>query len=763
MSRRILFGEWCFDPDALVVTDGRMRVVLEPRVARLLEVFLAHPGEVLSHDSLVDSVWDGRPVSDEAVRRAVSALRHAIPCSNPAGFIRTVHKKGYIGRFPRAPGAGKRSTDVLPASDDVAGVDTTPPPPARAASRLPRNAGSGILLLVVLVALAGVLWNALHVGGRSPVQPPADVPHTLAVLPFANLSDDAGMAFFSDGMAEELLAVLSRNRAFQVIARGSSFRFRDPERDVREIGELLGVRYLIEGSVRREDDRVRITAALLDTGTGFQLWSEGYDVGTSDVLAVHADIAGKVAAALQTVLSTDVPLPSSDAAHVEYLKARHLMTTWVTDDLELAMGHLHGAIALDPGYAAAHAALADVIVMLSNDIPEDEQRAARATATLLLDRALELDPALGEAHITRGWLLESPTDVEAALRRALELSPSSARGHELLAENLFWKQGRRDEGLAMIDRARTLDPLRARGHYLKALMFAFAGDFDACEQLLQHVLRVDPRFRSALVRLATLQASRGRYAQAIDLAERALAIDPRSPWIRARLLSFYAMIEDTSALDSLREPALWETETTIAVSRSDWQHAAAAIDDAAGEIANPDALHGAWLGVTLLAHALENHAALASHRLAATRYGGTLAPWQQNENPWAVEASLYFALLQHLAGATPDARSEIDAIEQHLVALSLRHPGFAPMTQCARALSATILDEADRALDLLETPVASEHGRCLWLIRSHPAFRTLHGQPRFMAFRARADAHLAIQQAELAKLRRDGRVPDRGT
>jgi TolB-like protein/DNA-binding winged helix-turn-helix (wHTH) protein len=344
MTQPLRFGAWNFDPDALVVSDGTTRVELEPRVGRLLEVFLAHPGEVLSHDALVHAVWDGRVVSDEAIRRAVSGLRHAIPAPGPTGYIRTVHKKGYVGCFPSPRNENDGATGSANDAEAFA-AQLASPAPRRSPSRA---MGAGVAaLFVVLAALALVSW------WRPPaVVPPsgAGLPHSLAVLPFANLSDTPGMDYFSDGMADELLGLMARNPAFRVTGRTSSFRFRDGAHDASAIGRALGVDHLIEGSVRLDDRRVRISAALVDAGTGFQRWSDTYDVGLDDVFAVQVDIAAKVARALQVVIvRADEPSPAIDAeAHLEYLKGRQRMASWVVADVRAARRHFERAGAVAP-------------------------------------------------------------------------------------------------------------------------------------------------------------------------------------------------------------------------------------------------------------------------------------------------------------------------------------------------------------------------------------------------------------------------------
>ncbi|TXS88927.1 hypothetical protein FV139_20845 [Parahaliea maris] len=283
MSRLILFGDWQFRPDTQTLSRGDSSETLEPRVARLLEHFLAHPGEVQTHDDLIDAVWDGRVVSNEAVRRAVSSLRHALSNGGDEHPIRTIHRKGYVAELPPAR--------------EVAEV---PSPAVQPAKRNYRFRIIGLCTLFGLLVTAYLLNPPTSIMDE-PTEEVAGV-RSIAVLPFTDLSPQQQPGHFALGLADELISELARYGGFQVAARSASFRYGGDNLDAQQLGQALGVRYIIEGNVRREGNRVRIGATLIDTDSGYRLWSQQYDRTLSSRLELQREIAQEVARTLRVVL-----------------------------------------------------------------------------------------------------------------------------------------------------------------------------------------------------------------------------------------------------------------------------------------------------------------------------------------------------------------------------------------------------------------------------------------------------------------------------
>lgn len=764
MTRQRRFGEWYFNPDTDEVTDGSKRVTLEPRVARLLTCFLDHPGELLSHDRLVDTVWDGRVVSNEAVRRCVSSLRQALATDGEASYIRTIHKKGYIANFPRPVTAA-----------DLPGVDTSPVParePSATAEPATRTAavrGRQIvrplgIAVVAMLGIAAALW--LYRGELQQRTDAADAmaPRTIAVLPFVNLSEDSGSSYFSDGLAAELIGLLGRFSAFRVTAQTSSFQFKEQTRDVREIGEQLGVRYLVEGHVRRQGDQVRIGAKLIDTETGFQVWTQTYDRELADLFDVQQDIAQEVARALQVVLvqkdgsSMLGRAPASAEAHLEYLKGRELMTSQATDDLDAASRHFQRAIALDPAYAAAYAQLAETMLLKAAATPE--LAAAKKAAAPLIEKAITLDPELGEAWVTRAWLHDDPEYKEADLRKGLALNPSYAPGYNKLAELLsLAKDGdRTGEALALIDRARAIDPLLPRSHHLKAIMLESRGEYDEVVALEKQALQADPRFRSALVKLSRVSAVRGDYVEAVDYGERALSIDSRAEWVRKSLISTYLQLGNVEAARHLNvPPTRWGT-LHIHFFTGNWRKAGeyiyATYPHEGAAVGSLDAAHA------LLGHALETGEYERALDFVEKHFGfdGTLP---DDLNGRALGLYVWLASLRYVAGGDAESKELIETLQRRLVDRKAQLPGIAGFNEYGLALAAAVLGERDAALAALERQLDSDLHAWWWWFRDYPAFEELRDEPRFQAVFDAREAHAKAQRERLMEMRHDGDIPER--
>lgn len=744
------FGPWQFCPETLTLATEGQSQNLEPRVAQLLLFFLDHQEELLSHDRLIDAVWKGRVVSDEAVRRAVSNLRHALTLEGVPSPIKTVHKGGYIAQFPPAPP-----------------VESAADPPARSSPAVLTERGyrrwSFMALAMVAIALC-FLMLLLYRTAVSPGAVDSDTPRrTIAVLPFTSSDMDRDSVALSEGVAEELLNLLGRVPAFQVTARGSSFLFRDETVDPREIARQLGVRYLVQGSVQREGDRVRIIANLVDARSGFQLWSERYDRNLADMFAVQEDIATNIARKLQVVLvRTDGKSPRlrqsvSVAAHMAYLEGLRAMNSGVVADLEQAIGRFERAIELDPQHAAAHAQLARVFTVYRQNAPltvaQREELTSRARG--LLERALTLEPGLGMAFIHRAGLLDASPEIEADLRRGLALNPSYAPGYEALAEELYFYQGKHVEGLAMIDKARLLDPLRARTHHLKSYMMLDQCRYDEAEALERQALRADPRFRSAYAQLGVISGLRGDRAREAWYFESALDLDPEATWLRARLAAIYLDLDDSSAAMALNDPENLEINLALMIFNGKPDEAATTLMASAEE----ESLQAIpWhVGDVLL------QGAMASGRYSPARK--FIAQDKRFAWDWArlpgdrqIPHRLYKALVEFGPDLSEQERQVIAGLRDRLVE-SMR---LAPDCSGKRlswhlAIAEMLLGNSAGALRVLQEAAAagSLPHWFWWSARSHPAFAPLRGDPGFQALRAAQEQQATARRERLRKLRRD--------
>ena len=289
---------------------------------------------------------------------------------------------------------------------------------------------------------------------------------SIAVLAFANLSEDAGNEHFADGISEELLNVLAKVPQLKVAARTSAFHFKGKDTPIPEVARQLGVAYVLEGSVRKAGDRVRITAQLISAADGFHLWSESFDRELKDVFALQDEIAGIIAGKLQLTLGATARAATqvNPEAHTLLLEGRHYWMLRTRDGFERAEAAYARAIEIDPGFAQAHAAMAELWAIrgwyrLLEAEPDADADFVRARASA--ERAIALDPALAEPHAALGAVLYNQfryAEADAAFRRAMELNPNYA-GAYVWHGLLLAAMGDPEAGLAALERARSLDPL----------------------------------------------------------------------------------------------------------------------------------------------------------------------------------------------------------------------------------------------------------------------------------------------------------------
>jgi len=367
--------------------------------------------------------------------------------------------------------------------------------------------------------------------GALPGSPP---PRSIAVLAFANLSDDKDNEFLADGLSEEILNALAQVRDLKVAGRTSSFHYKGRNEDLRTIGKALGVAHVLEGSVRRQGERVRITAQLVHADDGFHLWSETYDGDLSDVFALQERVARAVSDALQVTLSADQQAQLVDAgtanaeAYAMFLKAaaayRRRDSVLYPDAIE----QLERALALDPRFARAAARIGTMQAGLAAWQPIDAT--AATAARRYSEQALALDPGLAEPHATLGLLATRELrwlDARAAFERALELAPDDpdivfVHGRHLL------QTGYRAAGTERLDRALLIDPAHANALWRRALLSIDLGDFDAAARAFDRAqeLGLSWAARGPL----ELAEARRDWPQARRLAEELNASESGSPY-----------------------------------------------------------------------------------------------------------------------------------------------------------------------------------------------------------------------------------------
>jgi TolB-like protein/Flp pilus assembly protein TadD len=365
--------------------------------------------------------------------------------------------------------------------------------------------------------------------------PRASAGKSIAVLPFANLSADPENEYFSDGVTETILTTLSRVRDLKVISRTSVMRLKGTTKSLREIASDLGVAHLVEGAVQRSGNRVRISAQLIDTRTDEHRWAETYDRDLEDIFAIQSDVAerivGSLEAALTPVEKAQLEGRPTDSveAYERYLKGRHFSAQRTSAALEQAVEFFRGAVEADSEFAQAWAGLADTYAVLpffTEASPAEVRSKVRAAA----ERALAIDPSLGEPHAALGKTALAAWDWEEAereYRRALELSPGSATAHWYGVFLTF--RGEHDEAIAAQEHALELDPLSLPIHSALGVANICARRYDRAEAIYRSGLELDPDFPPIHNNLAVLYRVQGRYEESLAEAETTARLNP--DWI----------------------------------------------------------------------------------------------------------------------------------------------------------------------------------------------------------------------------------------
>ena len=509
-----------FGPYEVDLTSGQLRkfgyrVKLQPKSFLVLEALLDAPGEMVTREELKTRLWPENTFVEfeSSLNVAVRRLREALSdeAQNPA-YIETVPRRGYrfLGSMERieVPAAGRKlSLAVAGATSDAVG-DV---PLLLPQSWMARNFWKLMApVMAMLLMVAGMfLW-------RRSVAASSAVPSSIAVLPFADMSPEKNQNYFSDGLAEELLNQLAKTPGLRVAARTSSFQFRD-KINVAAIGRQLDVGTILEGSVRKEGNRVRIAAELVKAADGFQLWSGTYDRNLNDVFAVQDEIARAITSELKVRLlksnTAEAPQHGTTAeAYNAYLQGRYYYERRTQDDLAKAYEYFQQAVKSDPSYARAWSALAWVLIAQAEAAYGPSFQEGYRTAQAAAEKALQLDPGLAEAHaavgrIKRGYDWDS-AGADTAFQKALALEPQNSVVL-LGASSLDATLGRFDEAVALNRRAVEIDPLERGGAHIDGNARLLCRSVEYCDRCVSEGARHQPgRSRSTLSARSGLYFSR---------------------------------------------------------------------------------------------------------------------------------------------------------------------------------------------------------------------------------------------------------------
>jgi TolB-like protein/DNA-binding winged helix-turn-helix (wHTH) protein len=572
------FGPFRLQVDRRLLLRDGAPVVLAPKALETLLALIEHRDRVLTKDELLQRIWGDTVVEEGGLTRNISVLRKALgETPDDHHYIVTVPGRGY--RFVAdAADVGKpveetraREAAALGASNDLRGVAVNSVAELRG-RRWPWRwvAIGGLAALAVGTLVYGL--RPLHLADTRRAHIGA-----LAVLPLENLSGDPTQEYFADGMTEALIGNLARIRALRVVSRTSVMRFKGVTRSLPEIARMLKVDAILEGSVQRSGDRVRITVQLVDAPTDTHLWARQYERELTDVLKLQGEVAHAVADEIQVQITAEERAklisagPVVPAAYQEYLLGQHYLWRLNEEDLSRAIDHFERAIALDARYAAAFAGLSHAWWwrgVHGSKTPKQVESPSRVAAR----RALELDPQLAEAHVSTGRIKFNYdwdwTGAEKDFGRALELDPNSLDAH-FFHGMLFMALGRFPESIAHIERAEQLDPLSATVQSAFGRILYRARRFDEAIVHLNQASELDPQ-NAPYYRLADVLEELGRYAEAIALNEKGDKLRGPSSIAEPNTARIYARMgrpDEARALlarQQASKPALFASATAYA-------------------------------------------------------------------------------------------------------------------------------------------------------------------------------------------------------
>jgi TolB-like protein/DNA-binding winged helix-turn-helix (wHTH) protein len=506
-------------------------VHIEPQVFDLIVHLVRNHERIVSKDELIETIWNGRIISEAALSSRINGARRALGDNgNDQALIRTLHKRGF--RF-----VGNVQAVTAPDAD------------AQAVRLAPDDGGAAPADVPVSVSVSAEVRRLDDVVSEA-VKAEAVTRPSIAVLPFGNMSDDPENDYFSYGLTEDIIRLLARNRWLSVISRHSTVAFQGRTVDAREIGEQLGVRYVMVGSVRKSRDTVRITAELVRAADSKQLWSDKYDLQLEYIFDIQEEMARQIAATIEPELSkveqqlATRKAPESLDAWDCYQRGLWNLWRFTTPGFDLAESYFQRAIDADPNFARGHGALSYVNIQRAF-IDEPKDRAGRLETALRQGRhAVALDELDCFCHCALGralCLTHQNDEALATLDVSLELNPSFAQAHFAQGFNLLW-HGRELEAETLLDRATMLSPRDshiAAFHHVRSWAHFSLGEYDIAVEFARRATRQSNATYQTFATLAASLGLLGDRAQAETAAAELLQRKPNYKIATARQEFFF--------------------------------------------------------------------------------------------------------------------------------------------------------------------------------------------------------------------------------
>jgi len=538
----ISFGEdFQIDVSARRLRRGGHVLKLERIPLEILVLLLEHRGEIVTREEIVTKVW-GKGVfldTDNSIRGAIRKIRQVLKDDpEQPRFIQTVTGQGY--RFVAAvitPEEADLTTQTQPLPTEGPKNDHEPASP-----RAQRWLALGAVALLGLLAVTYVMTRNRSRDMASPKV------KSLAVLPLKNLSGDPAQEYLADGMTEDLIGRLSGIRDLRVTSRTSVMRFKDTHMSAPEIAKTLQVDAIVEGSVIREGNRIRVHAQLIRASTDEHFWSESYDRELREALALESDVAQAIARRVEVTVTGEerarlvAARSVSPEVYESYLKGRSILdAAYSRAGNEEAIAYFEEAIKRDPAFAPAYLGVANAYVRLATVFIGAPPGEVRPKVISAARKALELDPELAEAHALLADIYQEQwrwSDAEAEYKQALQLKPNDATAHRGFARWLLC-HGRIEEALRWAHRGRELDPFTVTGNNIGQILFYGHRSREAIPEL-RGFLAVKPNAASALWFLGFSLIDQGQPNEAIPVLEKAASVSDRSPGVLGVLVRAYA-------------------------------------------------------------------------------------------------------------------------------------------------------------------------------------------------------------------------------
>jgi len=516
------FGDFELDPTRRVLTsraDGRP-VDITGRVLEALIHLVERPGQLIEKRALMDALWPNVVVEEGNLSQTIHSLRRVL--GEKAGehrYIATVPGRGYqfVAAVSTRAAATTPMAPIAREVPDVQAASVSQPTSIAASSRRTRwLVGAGLLALVLLVA-AMFAWR-----GRDQATTAASVnAHpSIAVLPFVDMSDEQNQVHFAEGLSEEILNILAHADNLRVTARTSSFSFKGENVDIKTIAQRLDVSHVLEGSVRKAGDRLRITVQLIDASNSAHVWSDTYDRDVHDVFGVQREIASAVADALRVSLARAGPRRTETTnadAYEHYLQGRHLFNRRLPGDIVQAKAHFEEAVRIDPAYARAWAGLAGVYFVgpyENANFPNSMENWGEA-----VERATTLGPDLAEGHVRAAQFYmheRRQADAEAELARATALDPQDPMVLNIVMSTAI-ADGRITDAVQLARRIVAIDPLSASNRVNLGFFLMTAGRLPEAEAELERALELSPAKPDIQTLLADVLILQGRAEEALTV------------------------------------------------------------------------------------------------------------------------------------------------------------------------------------------------------------------------------------------------------